>query len=88
MGRTWLRALGALWLVGGVVGVGLLLLTTNPIRCDCPSPPCYTRPGGARCDLFVTRHPYAGIGVFVLLSVLVGSVVLWRLATKRRPEPP
>ena len=83
MGRAqWLRAVAALWLLAGTAGVGLLLYTRSPVRCDCPSPPCHTRPGGPRCDLLVTQHPYVWLGVVILVVAVVGTIVLWRLATK------
>jgi ABC-type Fe3+-siderophore transport system permease subunit len=75
-GIPWLRVLAALCLIAGcVAGFGLMLAggLVPSSQGDCPPyPRCYT-PG----------HPYAWLGVLVVVAAIFGAVNLWRLGAGR-----
>jgi hypothetical protein len=76
------------WLGRALVGVGngggalLLYYARIASRCDCPFPPCYTRPARPDCDRLLTEHAYTWLGVIALVSAVVSCVFFLWLARK------
>jgi hypothetical protein len=80
-GVHWLHAVAALWLIAfGSAGMWLVV-HRGPVPLgtmgDCLRPPGYS--GSFQC--YTQGHPYALIGSLVLVVVVTGTVLCWRIGT-------